>query len=114
MAPSIVVVIREDPGKTHRAVEALRIAVGLGTGENPLSIVLLGQAPLLLSEDISDLVDSDVLEKYLPTLKEWKTLFLLPSGAQRAFPIDPGFHTREASESEIASLITGADRVLAF
>ena len=46
---SIVVVIQEDPQKSGRAVEALRIALGLGAGENPLTVVLLNQAPLLLS-----------------------------------------------------------------
>jgi len=70
MPPSIIVVIHEDPRKTHRAVEALRIALGLGTGDNPLTVVLLDQAPLLLVEDQDDLVDGEILEKYLPSLKQ--------------------------------------------
>jgi hypothetical protein len=114
MPPSIVVLIREDPEKTHRAVEALRIALGLGTGENPLTVVLLGRAPLLLSEDPSGLVDAEVLERHLPVFKEWKTLFILQIGSRSRFAVDGGFSTREASMKEIASLIHGADRVLAF
>ncbi len=114
MPPSIVVVIREDPEKTHRAVEALRIALGLGTGENPLTIVLFNRAPLLLTEDPSGLVDSEILEKHLPVLKEWRTPFVVPKGAQQRFPLDPEFSVREASQGEIASLIAEADRVLVF
>jgi hypothetical protein len=114
MPPSIVVVIREDPEKTHRAVEALRIALGLGTGENPLTVVLLNRAPLLLSEDPSGLVDSEILDKHLPVLKEWKTPFVVPEGARQQFSLDPEFSLREASQGEIASLLVEADRVLAF
>jgi hypothetical protein len=33
--------------RSGRAVEALRIALGLGSGENPMTVVLLNQAPLL-------------------------------------------------------------------
>jgi hypothetical protein len=44
---NIVVVIQEDPRKSGRAVEALRIALGLGSGENPMTVVLPNQAPLL-------------------------------------------------------------------
>ena len=65
MPPSVVVVIREDPRKTHRAVEALRIALGLSTGENPMTVVLLDQAPLLISDDPEEIVDGEILEKYL-------------------------------------------------
>ena len=51
MPPSIIVLIRADPRQSGRAVEALRIALGLGTGDNPLTVILLDNAPLLLAED---------------------------------------------------------------
>ncbi|MBM4123814.1 MAG: DsrE family protein [Nitrospira sp.] len=114
MAPSIVVVIREDPLKTHRAVEALRIALGLSTGDNPLTIVLLGRAPLLLSEDIEDVVDGDILEKYLPSLKQLSIPFVVSLGAQSEFSFTDGFTTKESSPPEIATLIAESDRVLVF
>lgn len=114
MPPSIVVVIRADPLKTHRPVEALRIALGLGVGENRLTVVLLDGAPLLLTEDTSDLLDAEVLEKYLPSLKQLKTPFVVPAGARGEFALDPGFDVRESSHDEIATLISSADRVLAF
>jgi len=114
MFPSIVVVIQENPLKTHRAVEALRIALGLSTGGNPLSIVLLGEAPLLLAEDTDNVVDAEILEKYLPSFKQLETPFLLPMGSRSRLQFDPDFHVQEASASEIQKLVSAADRALVF
>lgn len=112
MPPSIVVVIREDPQKSHRAVEALRIALGLSTGENPMTVVLLGQAPRLLSEDPEDVVDGEILEKYLPSFKQLEIPFAILSGS--GFDLDPDFKVKELSEEAIRSLVAEADRVLVF
>lgn len=114
MPPSIVVVIREDPHKTHRAVEALRIALGLSTGENPMTVVLLGQAPWLISEDPEDIVDGEILEKYLPSFKQLGIPFALLSGSGSGFDLDPDFKVSELSEETIQSMVAGADRVLVF
>lgn len=114
MPPSIVVVIREDPHKTHRAVEALRIALGLGTSENPLSVVLLGQAPLLISQAPEDIVDGEVLEKYLPSVKHLKIPFVVPVGTGVRFDLDPEFEVTERSEEAIRAVIASSDRVLVF
>src|SRR5687767_1686764 len=88
---SIVVVIQEDPQKSGRAVEALRIALGLGAGENPMTVVLLNQAPLLLSEDTDDIVDVDILEKHLPVFKELNIPFLLEQDSRSRFSLDTDF-----------------------
>ncbi len=114
MSPSVVVVIREDPLKTPRAVEALRIALGLSTGGNPLTVVLLGRAPHLLEEDAEDIVDGDVLEKYLPSFQQLDIPFVVPTGAGSSFSFDPGFKVTEASPSEITALVAASDRSLVF
>lgn len=114
MLPSIIVVIRTDPRESGRAVEALRIALGLGTGENPLTVILLGHAPLLLSEDTEDVVDAEILEKHLPVFKELKIPFMLPQHTRTRFSLDSGFDIREVPEEAISATIAAADRVLAF
>ena len=114
MPPSIVVVIREDPRKTHRAVEALRIALGLSTGDNPMTVVLLGQAPLLISKDPEDIVDGEILEKYLPSFKHLEIPFTVLSGTVSQFHLDPGFRVSEVSQEAIQILIAGSDRTLVF
>lgn len=114
MPPTIAIVIREDPRKSGRAVEALRIALGLGTGDNPTTVVLLNEAPLLLSDDTDEVVDVDILEKHLPVFKELKIPFLLEQGSRSRFALDTDFEIRDASESDIAASIATADRVLVF
>jgi hypothetical protein len=114
MPPSVVVVIREDPQKSHRAVEALRIALGLSTGENPLSVVLLGRSPLMISEDPEDIVDGEIMEKYLPSFKHLKIPFLVPIGTGSKFDLDPGFDTRELSVESLRAVIADSDRILVF
>ena len=114
MHPTVMVVIRENPMKTPRAVEALRIALGLGAGDNPLTVVLLDHAPSLLTDEIDDLVDVEILEKHLPLFKELQIPFVIAQGARSRFTLDPAFNVREASKTEIASLIASTHRVLAF
>jgi hypothetical protein len=100
--------------KSHRAVEALRIALGLSTGENPLTIVLLGEAVRLIAEDIDDIVDTEILEKHRPVFAELKTPFVIEHGHRLSDEIDESFTVREASPEAIADVIASADRVLSF
>ena len=114
MPLSVTVVIRENPYKTHRAVEALRIALGLSTGPNPLTVVLLDEAPVVLTDDIDNLVDVELLEKHTPVLKELAIPFIVPESTHSRFRLNPEFKVREASLDDIARLIARSDRVLAF
>ncbi len=114
MPLSIVVVIRDDPRKTHRPVEALRIALGLGSGENPLSVVLLNEAPLLLTSQDEEIVDAEILEKYLPSLKQMGTLFFVEPSTRSRFDLDNDFKVQEIPLREIERHISVAERVLAF
>lgn len=114
MPLSLTIVIREDPRKTHRAVEALRIALGLSTGPNPVTVVLLNDAPLVLTDDTDDLIDAELLEKHMPVLKELGIPFVVPQSTHSRFRLNAEFEVREASLDEIYGLITQSDRVLAF
>ena len=114
MSLKIVILICEDPTQSHRSVEGLRIALGLSTGPNPLTIVIMGKARLLLTEDTSEVIDSEILEKHVPVLQELNIPILLPTGSQNEFSIDPDFSISETPTSEIASVISQANRVLVF
>ena len=57
MASRVVVVIRDDPFKSGRPVEALRIALGLGAGDNEVTVVLLGESVKLLADTEDDVID---------------------------------------------------------
>ena len=115
-SPHVLVLIQCDPMKTHRAVEALRIAMGLGShneGQN-LTLILSGRAPFLLAEDTSDIVDAEILEKYLPTYIEWHTPFLIATTAESPRRLLPDLITKPITEAEVLSSLETADRVLVF
>lgn len=114
MPKQVVVLIREDPTKSHRASEAIRIALGLSTGPNPLSIILLDNARQLVSDEAYDLPDGEILEKHMPVIKNLEIPIFLPKGSKDSFPIDQEFTIQESSSAQIASLLEQADRVLTF
>ena len=113
MSKRVAVVITEDPTKTHRPVEALRIALGLCAGDHDTTIVLLGRASLLLSDDTEDVVDVDILEKYRPSLAQLGVPFVLESGAHSDALLE-GFSVTRKTAAEIRNLLESCDRTLAF
>lgn len=114
MSLSIVVLIQSNPLETHRPTEGLRIALGLSTGSPSVTVVLLGQARMLVTEETSDVVDAEILEQHLPAIRELELPIVLPERSREAFPVDQDFSIREVSLSGITSLLCQADRVLMF
>lgn len=113
MAKRIAVVIAEDPTKTHRPVEALRIALGLCAGDHETTVVLLGKAPLLLTEETDDVVDVDILEKYRPSFSQLAVPFIIQSNSEIDAPLEDFSVTRKTPE-EIRNLLQLTDRTLVF
>ncbi len=114
MMPALVVCIQSDPMETHRPVEGLRIALGLSTGIAAVTVVLLGRAPVLLTEEAGDVVDAEILEKHLPVIRELGLDLVVPEGGSDNFSLNGGFAVREMSASDIAALLFGAGRSLVF
>ena len=113
MSKRIAVVISEDPYMTARPVEALRIALGLCAGDHETTVVLLGRASLLLMEDTEEIVDADILEKYLPSFKHLSIPFIVePGTSMDAWADDFSVTTRTADE--IRQLVRSVDRILVF
>ena len=113
-SPKIVMLIRADPTKDHRAVEALRIALGLGSHNEgqDLTLVLCDRAPLLLGEDNSEIVDAEILEKHLPVFIEWGTPFGIAADAITPTRYLPDCVTKPMTLSDIAASLNVAERVL--
>jgi hypothetical protein len=86
----------------------------LAAGENPITVILMGEAVQLLGEETEDIVDVEILEKYLPSFQHLAIPFvlLLPAGPdpelQEGFAVTVG--TLESAQRAIAE----ADRVLVF
>lgn len=113
MSKRVAVVIAEDPTTTHRPVEALRIALGLCAGDHETTIVLLGRAPLLLTDETDDVVDVDILEKYRPSLAQLGVPFILESGTSTDALLQD-FSVTYKSPGEIRTLLQSCDRTLVF
>ena len=110
-----LVVISEDPRVSHRANEAMRIAVGIVAGDNEVRVVLTGPAVHLLDEDTDDLVDGDDIAKFRASLKKLG----VPFHVEGALPADPdwnadGHPVVTVSREEIAALVPRATRYLVF
>jgi hypothetical protein len=114
--PTVLVIIQADPLKTARAVEALRIALGLGSHNEgkDLQIILSGRAPHLLAEDSSEIVDAEILEKHLPVFVEWGTTFLTAPGAEAPDHWLADCNVTAATANQIADAVHSAKKVLIF
>jgi len=112
----VLVLISADPRETHKANEALRIALGVVAGETPVEIVLTGRGAKLLDAGADDYVDGDDIVRHLATLKKLGQRF---HAAREAVPTGDdwnpeGHEVVPVSAAEIAELVAGSERVLAF
>jgi len=113
MPKRIAVVISEDPRTTARPVEALRIALGLCAGDHDTTVVLLGDAVTLLSNDTEEIIDGDVLEKYLPSFEQLGVPFVVV--AEGPMPILPqGFFITTRTADDIRQFVRSSERSLIF
>ena len=113
MAKKVAVVIQEDPRSTHRPVEALRIALGLVAGSHDATVILLGEAVRLLTKDTDDIIDIDILEKYLPSIEQLGILFIIPQAFDLSL-LSGNFSVRCESEDVVAAVIQSMDCTLVF
>ncbi|HEY3198469.1 MAG TPA: DsrE family protein [Nitrospirales bacterium] len=115
-SPNVLVLIQADPLKSPRAVEALRIALGLGSHNegHDLHIILSGRAPYLLAEDTSNVMDAEILEHHLPVFIEWGTPFQIAPDAEVPPKWLPDCTVTPATTQDIANALHAADRVLVF
>jgi hypothetical protein len=114
-APTLVV-ISEDPRTSHRANEAMRIALGVVAGENEVDVVLVGPAVHLLDADTDDLVDGDDVARYRGSLKKLGIPFRLEPSA---IPADPdwnadGHPVIHMGAGDLPALVARATRFIVF
>ncbi len=111
-----LIIISEDPRASHRANEAMRIALGVVAGENAVTVVLTGPAVHLLDEDTDELVDGDDIAKFRTSLQKLGIPFHIE---QSALPVDAdwnpdGHPVIPITAQDIAALVPKASRFLVF
>ena len=112
----VVVLIAEDPRTSHRAFEAMRIAVGIVAGENKVVVVLTGPAVHLLDADTDELVDGDDIAKFRASLRKLGVPFHVEVSSK---PLEPhwneeGHEVVAVTREQIAGVLRGARRSLIF
>ena len=115
MGTPVLILISADPRTSHRANEAVRIALGILAGETEVRIVLGDKAVAMLQEDTEDLVDGDDIAKHLSTLVKLGQAFHVDERALPGIEWNAAERTLiPVSPAEIADLITRSERVLVF
>jgi hypothetical protein len=112
----VLVLISADPRESHRANEAMRIALGIVSGENEVVIVLAGPAVHLLDPETDDLVDGDDIAKFRAGLRAAGVPLHVEAGA---VPADPDWNAERhpivpVGGDAIADLVRDSRRVLVF
>jgi hypothetical protein len=112
----VLVLISADPRDSHRANEAMRIGLGILSGENDVTFVLAGPAVHLLDGDTDDLVDGDDIAKFRATIRSLGIPFHVEAGAR---PNDgdwnaDGHPVTEVTAAQIADLVRASRRVVVF
>jgi len=112
----VLVLISVDPRESHRANEAMRIALGIVSGENEVTVVLTGPAIHLLDGDTDDLVDGDDIAKFRANLRAVGVPFHVEAGPA---PTDSEWNTEghtiiPVSAADLAELVRASRRVLVF
>jgi hypothetical protein len=110
-----LVLIQSNPFESHQPAEAIRIALGLVSGENQVEVILFGKAVSVLFEDLENLKDGDTLNKFLPSLKDQlKTFYVERSALDGLQPADSDYSITPVSLDETGDLMAKADRFIVF
>jgi len=112
---TVVVLIRTDPFDSPKGVEAIRMALGLGSGVNLVDIILMGNAPFLLSEEREKLVDYETLEKYISNFEDTDKPFYVDESFLLKHPdFKTPYKFESVSRGDIAKILEAGKKFLIF
>jgi hypothetical protein len=115
-ARRIAVLITGDPMTSARPGEAIRIALGLGSGTHTVSVILRGAAAGLLFPEAEDSACAEEVATYLPALGEaLEPGFYVERAALKGRdPADSDYRIVPVDPPDIAKLLAQADRLVMF
>jgi hypothetical protein len=112
----VLVAVSVDPERSHRAGEAVRIALGILAGETEVVIALLGAGARVLDRNAEDHVDGEETLRHLGTLKRLGQRFHVERaaiGADRGWnPL--GVEVIPIDRADLARLLGRSRRALLF
>jgi hypothetical protein len=115
-AERVLVIVSVDPETSHRANEAIRIALGILAGENDVTLALLGPAVKVLGPEVEDCIDGEDTLKHVATLKKLGQVFHVERSAipDQGDSNTGGSEVVPISADELAALVARSDRILVF
>lgn len=115
-ARRILILVTGDPMTSARPGEAIRMALGLGSGSHTVSVVLRGPAAGLLFSDAEESACADEVEHYLPPLAETLEpgFYVERSGLDGRGIAESAYTIVPVEAADIAALAARADRVILF
>lgn len=113
-ADTLVMLIYADPAKTGLTAEALRMAMGLGTGRLAVRVVLMGPAAGVLTDEVDDLVDGELIENHLDVLADWGTPFFVGGGGEAYDRSDAPVEASPVDAEGLARMVGEARQVMVF
>jgi len=110
---NVVLIVRGNPMASHRVCEGMRIALGLASSGHNTTLILAGLAPLLLTPAVHALVEGELAQKMIVTLKEFIPCVYIASES-RVRLSDHDNAIRQISPDELAQKVTTSDYCMVF
>ena len=111
----IIFLIRSSPYESHKPAEAIRIAAGLGTGNNSIKVILSGESVRILSQDEDDLEDIDIIEKFLPIIKDWEIPLYVDKRSLAGIDLKRSpYAYRTVDNEEVSEILAGGHSIFVF
>lgn len=116
MTPRVLVLVTADPEASHRAGEAIRIALGLAASEVSVRVVLLGPATKVLAAGVEDYVDGEAIARHVAALVRLGHAFWVAAGVGVGIGQEPpaGATVVPVTADDLAKLVAEAERTLVF
>ncbi len=112
---NLLIVIYADPAKSGLTAEALRMGMGLGVTSRNLQLVLMGAAAQVLTDEVDELVDGEMMENHLEVFEDWGTKVFVETSATKNYDLSGSpLEVIPVSHDEVASMFSDAADVMVF
>lgn len=114
--PRTLITISEDPSRSHRPAEAVRIGAGIGGWKKTeVDFLLRGAAAKILSPYADEFVDGENYEHYMPIVREWgRPILLAPDAIEDGDLKESETRYERCDASRVAALTEAASFFIPF